>query len=272
MPRFQRSYWIKYRIPEPWYYLPPPGETGTCRIICILWDYHCFASQNYTSNDTLPLHSGIDILVGRIEEAIRKVPPGITVELSVACAMDIEVEYSAIDFLVENLLFIPGWDHLKMEFPPTRPIRALGDNEREAEGDFLARVGGRSRLIAALAGKRISFRGSRAEVPAPWYSLRALTRYGVANVDLGCKITSKDWYDLCYSSALDDISRYPLELTVDAIDRGGDAQRQVRQPHQGDEWPTHARPSLDNLLHPDNGACRVRKATVRADGLTWTYP
>ncbi|KAL1701579.1 hypothetical protein EV121DRAFT_282535 [Schizophyllum commune] len=261
-----RSYWVKYSLPDPCAFLS--RTAGTFEVRFSICDHKTYTSEGYKVSDAdhIPLYP-VDILLERVAKAIARLPRGITVELHVGYPKSVEAEYATLDFLLGQLLFVPGWHHLKMSFPGTRPIH-LGKRERETEGDFLARKGGKSRLIAALAGKRISFRGSRAEVPAPWFSLRALTRYGVANVDLGCTITTMDWQDLLDNSALDGIPRrHPLELTVDEVYPGKDAARRIQQPN----WPTHARPDLDNLLNPDVAARRVRKLYVRAGEQTYNF-
>ena len=70
------------------------------------------------------------------------------------------------------------------------------------------------------------------------------------------------------ASALDGIPRrHPLELTVDEVYAGKGAARRIQQP----DWPTHARPDLDNLLIPDVAARRVRKLYVRAGKQTYKF-
>ncbi|KAL1719991.1 hypothetical protein EV715DRAFT_198144 [Schizophyllum commune] len=258
-----RSYWVKYSLPDPCAFLS--RTAGTFEVRFSICDHKTYASEGYkvSEADHIGLY-GVDILLERVAKAIAQVPRGITVELHVSYPKTVEVEYATLDFLLEQLVFIPGWHHLQMSFPGRRPLH-LGKRERETEGGFLARKGGKSRLIAALAGKHISFRGSRTEVPAPWFSLRALTRYGVASVNLCRNVTPQDWRDLCYSSGLEVITPFqPLELSMDAI-------VDVPQPHEGDARPTHAKPDLHNLLHPDSSACRLRTLNVRANKKTWKY-
>ncbi|KAI5827920.1 hypothetical protein K523DRAFT_245723 [Schizophyllum commune Tattone D] len=171
---------------------------------------------------TLP---NVDSAVDIFRRGIQQIDPAARIYLTIRASPKAPVELSAVDYLVEKLCPIQGWDLFAVEFPQGAHRAQILPGKRYTREEFRERIGGTQQLVAAFEGRSIRFQGRANEVPAPWFSLRELSRFGVVCADIRCPLTPEDFKFLQVNSALDRIPVHrPLFLVVDEIPEGSTTQ------------------------------------------------
>ncbi|KAL1701590.1 hypothetical protein EV121DRAFT_179130, partial [Schizophyllum commune] len=167
----------------------------------------------------------VDEAVDIFRRGIQQIDPAARIYLTIRVSPKAPVELSAVDYLVEKLCTIQGWDLFAVEFPQGAHRAQILHGKRYTQEEFWERVGGSQQLVAAFEGRSIRFQGRANEVPAPWFSLRELSRFGVVCADIRCPLTPEDFKFLHVNSALDRIPVHrPLFLVVDKNTEGSTTQ------------------------------------------------
>ncbi|KAI5891799.1 uncharacterized protein SCHCODRAFT_02465143, partial [Schizophyllum commune H4-8] len=163
----------------------------------------------------------VDAAVDIFRRGIQQIDPAARIYLTIRVSPNAPVELSAVDYLVEKLCPIQGWNLFAVEFPEGAYRAQILHGKRYTPEEFRERIGGTQQLVAAFQGRSIRFKGHANEVPAPWFSLRELSRFGVRCADIHCPLTPEDLKFLHANSALDSVPVYrPLLLVVDRIPEG----------------------------------------------------